>query len=79
MKFILTGGEESDYKQALALLEGKRACFVWLIEATMRTILFKQLNRWGLLPLFLPERIVVTKDHTMPICTGRGILSRDFF
>lgn len=28
MKFILTGGEASDYKQAKALLQGQQACHV---------------------------------------------------
>lgn len=56
MKFILTGGEESDYKQALALLEGKRACFVLADRGYDAEYIVQAVEQMGAIAVIPPRK-----------------------
>ena len=56
MKFILTGGEESDYKQALALLEGKRACFVLADRGYDADYIVQAVEQMGAIAVIPPRK-----------------------
>ena len=74
MKFILTEGEESDYKQALALLKGQRAGHVLADREYDADYIVQAVESMGAVAVIPPRKNRREQRKYDATCTRKGIL-----